>query len=96
VATNTVGKERGAMTIHLVIPDSVAQAMRLPTTKRQEQLLVELALTLYAQGILSFGKARELAERDRLSFSRLLGERGIARHYSEDDLQDDVNYAGGE
>jgi predicted HTH domain antitoxin len=90
----TARKERGIMTIHLVIPDSIAQAMRLPTTKRQEQLMVELALTLYAQRILSFGKACELAGVERLTFSRLLGERDIPRHYSEDDLQDDLKYAG--
>ncbi len=84
------------MTIQLVIPDSVAQAMRLPARQRQQQLMLELALTLYAQGILSFGKARELANTDRLAFGRLLGERGIARHYSDDDLADDVSYACGE
>jgi predicted HTH domain antitoxin len=84
------------MTIHLVISDSIAQAMRLPVARQQQQLMTELALTLYAQGILSFGKARELAGMDRLVFGRLLGERGIPRHYSEDDLQDDLNYARGE
>lgn len=84
------------MTIHLEIPDSVAQALRLPAVRRQQQLLVELALSLYAQGILSFGKARELASMERLAFSRLLGERNIPRHYAEDDLQDDLSYARGE
>ena len=84
------------MTIHLVIPDSVAQALRLPTSRRQQELMAELALTLYAQGILSLGKARELAGMTWLSFSRLLGERGIPRHYTVEDLEDDVAYAGGE
>ena len=58
--------------------------------------MVELALTLYSQGMLSFGKARELAGMDRLAFGRLLSERDIPRHYSEDDWQDDLNYARGE
>jgi predicted HTH domain antitoxin len=84
------------MSLNLVIPDSVAQAMRLPTIQRKQQLMIELALTLYAQGILSFGKARELAGIERLAFGRLLGERGIARHYSEEDLKDDLSYAHGE
>ncbi len=84
------------MSIRLVIPDSVAHAMRLPGSRRQQQLMTELALTLYAQGILSFGKARELASLERLAFGRLLGERGIPRHYTDDDLQDDLSYARGE
>ena len=35
------------MSIRLVIPDSVAHAMRLPGSRRQQQLMTELALTLY-------------------------------------------------
>jgi predicted HTH domain antitoxin len=55
---------------------------------------VELALTLYAQGILSFGKSCELADISRLAFGRLPAERNIPRHYTEEELQDDVDYAG--
>jgi predicted HTH domain antitoxin len=84
------------MTIHLVIPDSVAQALRLPTIRRKQQLMVELALTLYAQGILSFGKSCELAGSTHLAFGRLLGERNIPRHYTEEDLHDDLAYARGQ
>jgi len=53
--------EVNPMGIDLRIPDSVTQAIRLPTAERQPRLMLELAVTLYAQGILSFGKARELA-----------------------------------
>jgi len=84
------------MSIQLEIPDSVAQAMRLPPDDRAAQLRRELAVALYGRGILSFGKARELAGMDVYDFGRLLGERGIPRHYSEDDLRDDVAYARGE
>jgi AbrB family looped-hinge helix DNA binding protein len=72
----------------------VEQAVQ--TQQRQQQLMAELAVTLYAQGILSFGKAQALAGMERLAFGRLLGERGIPRHYTEVDLQDDVSYASGE
>jgi predicted HTH domain antitoxin len=57
------------VTIHLIIPDSVVQAMRLPAGRLKQQLMVELALTLSAQGILSFGKAREMADMERLTFA---------------------------
>ena len=50
------------MSIYLEIPDTVAQAMRLPDSERKQRLMTELAVSLYAQRILSFGKARQLAE----------------------------------
>jgi predicted HTH domain antitoxin len=81
------------MTIMLEIPDSIAQAMRLPRKERSHQLKTELALSLYAQGILSFGKACELAETTKLEFGILLGKRNIPRQYDEQDLQDDIAYA---
>jgi len=84
------------MGLQLEIPDSVARAMRLPETTQKQQLLIELAVTLYAQGILSFGKARELARLGKYEFGLLLGQRAVPRHYEEEDLQDDLIYARGE
>jgi predicted HTH domain antitoxin len=81
------------MSIQLEIPDHVAQAIRLPHEEQKQQLLLELAVALYARGILSFGKARELAGLDKYEFGMLLGKRGIPRHYDAEDLQDDVIYA---
>jgi predicted HTH domain antitoxin len=79
------------MTILLEIPDSVVRAMRLPPKDQRHQLKVELAVTLYAQSILSFGKACELAGMSKLEFGILLGQRNIPRQYSEQDLQDDIH-----
>lgn len=84
------------MTIQLEIPTSVAEAMRLPPDDRPIQLRRELAVALYARGILSFGKARELASMDVYEFGSLLGERQIPRHYDDDDLREDIAYARGE
>lgn len=83
------------MAIHLEIPDAVAEAMRLPGGERQQRMLIELAISLYAQGILSFGKARQLCGMTKFEFGVLLGKRDIPRHYSQEDLQDDLNYARG-
>ena len=84
------------MGIQLHIPDSVAQALRLPEEQITKELLRELAVALYARGILSFGKARELAGMSKYEFSRLLGERNIPRHYGKEELEDDLKYARGE
>ena len=80
------------MTILLEIPDSVARAMRLPPDEKRRQLKVELAVSLYAQSILSFGKACELAGMSKLEFGILLGKRNFPRQYSEQDLQDKISY----
>ena len=53
----------------------------------------ELAIALYSQDLLSFGKARELAVMDKYEFGQLLGERGVLRHYTPEELDDDLTYA---
>ncbi len=77
------------------IPDDVTDALRLPPAERQGELRKELALALYQRGVLALGKAARLADVDRTDFERLLGERKIPRHYSEDDLREDLDYACG-
>jgi predicted HTH domain antitoxin len=84
------------MSLELHIPDSVAQAIRMPEERMAQELMVELAVALYAKGALSFGKARELAGMGKYELGRLLGERYIPRHYGEEELEDDLAYARGE
>jgi predicted HTH domain antitoxin len=56
-------------------------------------LTLELAFSLYSQGILSFGKARQLAKLSHYEFGQPLGQRGVSRHYGKDDFLEDLNYA---
>jgi len=84
------------MVLKLEIPETIAQAMRLPPQRQKQQLLIELAVSLYSQSILSFGKARELSELGKREFISVLGERGISRHYSIEDAEEDIAYARGE
>jgi predicted HTH domain antitoxin len=83
------------MTLHLDIPESITSSLRLPEPEMEPRLRAELAVALYAQGILPFGKASELAGISRLEFAVLLGEREIPRHYTEHELAQDLEYAGG-
>ena len=80
------------MGLQLHIPDSVAHAIRLPENRMIESLLVELAIALYTQEVLSLGKARELAGMSKYEFGQLLGKRGIARHFGCEELEDDLTY----
>ena len=84
------------MGLSLQVPDSVAQAIRIPEKRMQESLLLELAVALYAQEVLPFGKARELAGATGREFARTLGQRGVVRHYGREELEDDLTYARGQ
>jgi predicted HTH domain antitoxin len=80
--------------LHLDISESITNSLRLPGPDIEPRLRSELAIAMYGQGILSMGKAAELAEMPRYGFSDLIGSRGIPRHYTDDDLSQDLEYAG--
>jgi predicted HTH domain antitoxin len=84
------------MSITLTVSDSVARSLRFPEGEVEERLRCELALSLYAQGILSFGKATELTAISRWQFADLVARRGIPRHYGPDELAEDLAYRRGE
>ncbi len=56
-----------------------------------DDLKKELAVSLYAHGRLSIGKAHELAEMSLWEFRQLLAFRGISPHYDMADLEEDVS-----
>jgi predicted HTH domain antitoxin len=84
------------MRLNLNIPESIAGSLRLPVSEIEPRLRAELAIALYAQGILPFGKASELAGISRYGFAGLIGQREIPRHYTENELTQDLEYAGGQ
>jgi len=75
------------------IDDDVYEALQLPEGERSPAMKRELAVSLYARDVLSFGKARALADLSKREFQELLGEREITRHYSEQELEEDLDYA---
>jgi predicted HTH domain antitoxin len=84
------------MSITLHIPDSIARSLRIPENEAEQRLRQELAVALYARGLLSLGKASELASTSRFVFADMLTRRDIARHYGNEELTEDVAYADGE
>lgn len=74
------------MTI-LEIPRDVLRATRM----NEAELRTELAITLFVQGKLSFGKAREMSGMDAWTFQQLLGSRGIALHYDLNEYKEDMD-----
>jgi predicted HTH domain antitoxin len=73
-------------TVAIDIPREILHAARIsPAEVRRE-----LAVLLFAQGRLSFGKARELAEMTHWQFQQLLASRAIPLHYDLDEYQQDL------
>ena len=54
------------------------------------ELKVELAVSLYSQGRLSTGKARQLADIPLWEFRQLLASRRISPNYDQTDLDEDI------
>ena len=81
-------KELQVSTLSVVeVPQEILDSARLTPA----ELKVELALHLYAQGRLSIGKARELADMALWEFRQLAASRRIPPHYAEADLEEDVD-----
>jgi predicted HTH domain antitoxin len=72
------------------IPPDVISAVKLPRKELDKALKIELAIHLYATGILPFGPARRLAGLSKLEFHALLGQRRIARQYEVEDYEKDL------
>jgi predicted HTH domain antitoxin len=73
-------------TIVIEIPREIVHVTRMSP----QALKRELALYLFEQDKLSFGKARELAEMTVWEFQQLLGSRGILIHYDVEDYEQDM------
>jgi predicted HTH domain antitoxin len=71
--------------VSVEIPRDVLRATRMTP----DELRRELAVHLYQQGRLSFGKAREMADMTAWDFQQLLGSRAIPVHYDADDYEAD-------
>ena len=72
-------------TVSFEIPREVLRASRMT----EDDLRRELALHLFEEEKLSFGKARALAEMSVWGFQQLLGSRGIRVHYDVEAYEND-------
>ena len=72
--------------VSISVPREVIHATRMSP----EDLRTELAVYLYQQGKLSFGKAREMTEMSAWAFQLLLGSREISAHYGVAEYEEDL------
>lgn len=75
----------------LEISNDVADSLKLPPSERISRLQRELAVRLYQKRLLSFGKARELAQMTKWEFHSLLGDEEVERSYDVEELESDLN-----
>ncbi len=81
------------MSITLTIPEEIVQALKIPAMQVEQELDKELAFSLYQRGALSLGKARQLAKLTKWEFQQELQQRKILRHYSPEEMNEDIHYA---
>jgi predicted HTH domain antitoxin len=75
-----------AATISIEVPREIVHITHLTP----EELRRELAVYLFQQGKLSFGKAREVAGMTAWAFQQLLGSRSIPVHYGLEEYEQDL------
>lgn len=75
------------------IPREVVKGARVPEKEFERVARIELAIALYARGVLSLGQARRLAGLSRWEFLEELAKRGVERHYTREELEDDIRFA---
>jgi predicted HTH domain antitoxin len=80
----------------LEIPGDVADALRLPDLEKVQRLRLELAVSLYSQGILGLGKTAQLADLSRWEMNRVLAQRKVPMHYGPEELAEDLQYGRGD
>jgi predicted HTH domain antitoxin len=73
-------------TVSITIPQTVLYASRMTP----EELRRELAIYLFQQNKLSFGKAREMAAMTIWDFQYLLSQRGVSVHYDVPEYEADM------
>ncbi|WP_028325156.1 UPF0175 family protein [Desulfatirhabdium butyrativorans] len=73
-------------TVPIEIPREIMRSTRMTP----QEMKRDLAILLFQQGKLSFGKAREMAGMTVWTFQQLLGSRGVPVHYDVEAYEEDL------
>lgn len=82
----------GELTVE--IPDDLVELLGGGSEDRERELLKDLAVAFYMRGIPP-AQARRVADLGRAEFEELLAERRVPRHYTDEDLDEDVSHGQG-
>jgi|GEM_PF-544241 len=81
------------MSLTLEVSDNLHLLLGIPRDQLEKRLRLELAVDLYAQNLLSMGKAADVAGLNRFNFNDILAERNIPMHYGQKELEEDLDFA---
>jgi predicted HTH domain antitoxin len=84
------------MGVTLEIDEQTLARLPLGPGERERLMQIELACRFYANGWLTLGQAARMARLDQYAFGVQLAERNIPRHYTIEDSDADLRYAGGQ
>ena len=79
--------------MQFTIEDDIIQALKAPEPKAEAMMRQHLAISLYAERMLSLGKAAQLARMTLWDFEVLLTQKKISRDYTQDELDRDLAFA---
>jgi predicted HTH domain antitoxin len=78
--------------MQFIIEDDIIQALKAPELKAEEVMRQHLAASLYAERLLSLGKAAQLARMSLWDFEALLTLKKIPRDYTSEELERDLRF----
>ena len=78
------------VTVIMELPKDVLLAADIPMINASAGIKKHLAVYMFKERILSFGKAAELSGLDKLALMELAGSKGISLNYDVDDYHEDL------
>lgn len=79
--------------MQFTIEDDIIQALKAPEPAAESVFRKHLAISLYAERMLSLGKAAQLAHMSLWDFEALLTQKKIPRDYTQEELDRDLAFS---
>jgi len=80
-----------SVTVKMDFPKDVLLAADISVANAPYDIKKHLALYMFKERIISFGKASALSGLNKLEFIELAGNKGISLNYDADDYREDLN-----
>ena len=77
--------------IEIDLPKDILVAASMSEKSASQEIKKALAVYLFKENVLSFGKACELSGLSKVYFIELLGKDEISLHYDVEDYEEDLN-----
>lgn len=76
--------------VTVVIPSDLSRILRVDEKQLPKLVGIYLAVELYREGVVSLGKAAEIAGVTKAEMMEILASKGVPLNYTEEDLQEDI------